>query len=42
MTNLEVTLSPWFPQQKAKDFFLGFWIIAENKLCDEQKFMIPT
>ncbi len=35
--------SPWFPQHKPnKVFFFGFWFIAENKLCDLQKFLILT
>jgi len=24
------------------DFSIGFWIIAENKVCDQQNFMILT
>ncbi len=34
--------SPWFPQQNPqKDFPMDFWI-AENKLSDQQTFMILT
>ncbi len=25
-----------------KDFFIGFCVIAENKLCDQQKYKILT
>ena len=33
--------SPCFPQQKAYEiFFIGFCIIAENKLCDKHKFVL--
>ncbi len=28
--------------QKMLNFSIGFWINAENKLCDQQKFMILT
>jgi len=27
-------------KKKRKDFPIGFWIIAKNKLCDKQKLMI--
>ncbi len=40
---LKLALS-WFPRQKPKPFFfpISFRIIADNKLCDQQKCLILT
>ena len=34
--------SLWFPWQKDWDYWIGFWIIAENNLYNKHKFMMPT
>jgi len=35
--------SLWFPlHTKPQDFSISFWIIAENKLCDQQRLTVLT
>lgn len=31
-----------FSTKTRKDFSIGYWIMAENKLCDQQTLMIFT